>query len=137
MNIELTEKQFRRLIDLVYVGNWVLNSTRDVGDRISEYDEVESAVLSHCAAAGMDVLVNVRPDGVFPSKAFEDGGIHEAVSDYEDAVFFEILAEELARRDMEQEQIPRDDVRELTRRMDEYMDEFEANGTTNLVVDKL
>ena len=41
MKIELTEKQFRRLLDLVYIGNWVLNSTRG-DDRIREYDEVES-----------------------------------------------------------------------------------------------
>ena len=26
MEIKLTEKQFRRLLDLVYIGNWVLNS---------------------------------------------------------------------------------------------------------------
>ena len=28
MQIELTNKEFRRLLDLVYIGNWVLNSTR-------------------------------------------------------------------------------------------------------------
>lgn len=28
MNIELTDKEFRRLLDLVYIGNWILNSTR-------------------------------------------------------------------------------------------------------------
>ncbi len=28
MNIDLTEKEFRRLLDLVYIGNWILNSTR-------------------------------------------------------------------------------------------------------------
>ena len=44
MKIDLTEKQFRRLLDLVYVGNWVMNSTRG-DDRIQEYDDVESAVL--------------------------------------------------------------------------------------------
>ena len=27
MKIDLTEKQFRRLLDLVYVGNWVMNPT--------------------------------------------------------------------------------------------------------------
>ena len=27
MEIKMTEKQFRRLLDLVYIGNWVLNST--------------------------------------------------------------------------------------------------------------
>ena len=47
MKIELTEKQFRRLLDLVYIGNWVLNSTRG-DDRICEYDEVESTVFSNC-----------------------------------------------------------------------------------------
>ena len=29
MNIELTDKEFRRLLDLVYIGNWILNSTRE------------------------------------------------------------------------------------------------------------
>ena len=28
MNLELNNKQFRRLLDLVYIGNWVLNSIR-------------------------------------------------------------------------------------------------------------
>ena len=36
MNIELTDKEFRRLLDLVYIGNWILNSTRgDDRDRKS------------------------------------------------------------------------------------------------------
>ena len=28
MTIELTEKEFRRLLDMVYVGDWVLNSAQ-------------------------------------------------------------------------------------------------------------
>ena len=28
MNIELTSKEFRRLLDMVYIGNWILNSNR-------------------------------------------------------------------------------------------------------------
>ena len=47
MEIKLTEKQFRRLLDLVYIGNWVINSTRE-NDRIQEYDQVESLIFSHC-----------------------------------------------------------------------------------------
>ena len=38
MEIKMTEKQFRRLLDLVYIGNWILNSTRG-DDRIRQYDE--------------------------------------------------------------------------------------------------
>ena len=40
MDLKLTQKQFRRLLDLVYIGNWVLNSTRG-DDRIREYRSEE------------------------------------------------------------------------------------------------
>ena len=45
MTVELTEKEFRRLLDMVYIGNWVLNSTR-VNDRFVDYDIVESKLFS-------------------------------------------------------------------------------------------
>ena len=50
-------------------------------------------------------------------------------------MFFDILAEELARRDMEEENLSADDVNELASRMDDYMDEFEKNGIDNVSVD--
>ena len=37
MKLELTKKQYRRLLDLAYIGNWILNSTRGE-DRIRDYD---------------------------------------------------------------------------------------------------
>ena len=58
MKIELTERQFRYLLDLVYIGNWVLNSTRD-NDRIQEYDQVESLIFSHCLHHKMGKLVEL------------------------------------------------------------------------------
>ena len=39
MDLNMTDKQFRRLLDLVYIGNWVLNSTRG-DDRIKETPEL-------------------------------------------------------------------------------------------------
>ena len=92
MNIELTNKQFRRLLDVVYIGNWILNSTRG-DDRFDDYDDIESLIFSHCADVGMDSLYENCDGTVLPSVAFQEGGIHEAIADYEDAVFFEILAE--------------------------------------------
>jgi DNA-binding Lrp family transcriptional regulator len=55
MEIKLSEKQFRRLLDLVYIGNWVLNSTRG-DDRIRQYDEVESVYLM---SGGYDLFVTI------------------------------------------------------------------------------
>jgi hypothetical protein len=135
MNIELTDKELRRLLDMVYIGNWILNSTRGT-DRIEDYDQVESIILANCAKAGMNALFEIKEGRVIPSAAFENGGIHEAIADYEDTVFFEILAEELARRDMDFEPIGPENFTELTSRIDEYIEEFEQNGMDNISLNK-
>ena len=133
MQIELSKKEFRRLLDLVYIGNWILNSTRGT-DRFADYDDLETKLFGLCRTTGMDTLVQ-KWEGIYvPSRAFADGGIHEAIMDYEDTVFFEILAEELARRDMDYQPVSRENYDELVSRMDDYIAEFEANGTDNLVL---
>ncbi len=133
MQIELSNREFRRLLDLVYVGNWIMNSTRG-DDRILEYDEIESKIFSHCMKNKMTSLMEVVDGEVVPSARFAEGGIHEAIMDYEDTVFYEILAEELARRDMAAEQVSQDDAEELSARMEEYFTEFEKNGIDNMKI---
>ena len=113
MKIDLTEKQFRRLLDLVYVGNWVMNSTR----------------------GGMVPLVEAYQGELIPSRAFAEGGIHEAIMAYEDTMFFEILAQELALRDMDSDAPTPENVDELRERMDTYLGEFEQHGTDNITVE--
>ena len=134
MKMELTDKEFRRLLDLVYVGNWVMNSMRG-SQRIKDYDDVESKCFSYCLKTGMYSLFEMMDGEVIPSASFEDGGIQEAIMDYEDAIFYDILAEELARRDMDAEQISQDDTGELNERMEEYYSEFEKNGIDNVKVE--
>ena len=134
MEIKLTQKQFRRLLDLVYIGNWVLNSTRG-DDRIREYDEVESLVFSHCLQNGMTKLTELYRGELIPSREFAEGGIHEAIMAYEDVTFFEILAQELALRDMDDPPITAENYDEIMGRMEEYLAEFETNGTDHITVD--
>ena len=135
MNLELTELEFRRLLDMAYIGNWILNSTRGA-DRIVDYDNIESHLFSQCPSADMETLTEYVSGVARPSAAFENGGIHEAIADYEDSIFFEILAEELARRDMDFEPIGPENLNELTSRIDEYIEEFEQNGIDNISLDK-
>ena len=134
MEIKLSEKQFRRLLDLVYIGNWVLNSTRG-DDRIRQYDEVESLILSHCLGHGMTALTELYEGELIPSRAFAEGGIHEAIMAYEDVTFFEILAQELALRDMDDPPITPENYDEVMERMGVYLMEFEQNGTDNISID--
>ena len=131
MKLELTQKQFRRLLDMAYIGNWILNSTRG-DDRFRDYDEVESLLFARAREEGMGVLAEDWKGEVVPSRAFVEGGIHEAIVEYENNVFFDILAEDLARRDMDYAPISAQNYDELVARMDEYMEEFELNGTDRL-----
>ncbi len=134
MELHLTKKQYRRLLDLVYIGNWVLNSTRE-NDRIRDYDQVESLIFSHCLDQGMAPLVELYNGEVIPSRAFAEGGIHEAIMAYEDVTFFEILAEELALRDLDADQATAENYDEVMERMEQYMGEFEAHGTDHISVE--
>ena len=72
MNIELTAKEFRRLLDLVYIGNWVLNSTRG-DDRFADYDDLESKIFALSPA-----LSEVWNGTIVPSRAYTEGGIRGA-----------------------------------------------------------
>jgi hypothetical protein len=134
MNLELNNKQFRRLLDLVYIGNWVLNSIRGE-QRFRDYDEVESLVFAKAILEGMPSLAAFYQGEVVPSRAFIEGGIHEAIAEYEGSVFFEILAEDLARRDMNDVPIDESNYAELTSRIEAYITEFEAHGTDNILID--
>ncbi|MBQ3556995.1 MAG: hypothetical protein IJA11_04285 [Oscillospiraceae bacterium] len=134
MKIELTNKQFRRLLDLVYIGNWILNSTRGE-NRFADYDEVESLLFARAAVEGMPSLAELYEGEIIPSRAFAEGGIHEAIAEYENNVFFDILAEELARRDMDDPPIDESNYAELTSRIEAYITEFEQHGIENILVD--
>ena len=135
MQIELSTTEFRRLLDLVYLGNWVLNATRG-DDRFAPYDNLESKLFALCRKNNMDILVEKWNDIDVPSKAYCDGGIHEAIAYYEDNVFYEILAEELSRRDMQYPEINDENYDEIVVRMDRYMREFQNSGLDHLVLEE-
>ena len=129
MQIELTNKEFRRLLDLVYIGNWVLNSTRGY-DRFADYDNLESKLFALSPA-----LSELWNGTVVPSRAFAEGGIHEAIAYYEDNVFYEILAEELSRRDMDYQEINEENYDEILNRMQQYMEVFQISGVDRLILE--
>ena len=134
MKLELSKKQLRRLLDMVYIGNWVLNSTRGE-QRFKDYDEVESLLFARAAIEGMPGLAELYKNEIVPSRAFVEGGIHEAIMEYENNVFFDILAEDLARRDMDDAPIDESNYAELTSRIETYITEFEEHGTDRITVE--
>ena len=51
-------------------------------------------------------------------------------------MFYEILAEELSRRDMEYPDITDDNYEEIIGRMDRYMEEFRQSGVDKLILEE-
>lgn len=134
MQIELSNKEFRRLLDMVYIGNWILNSTRG-DDRFADYDDLESKLFGLCRGTKLHALVENWQGEEIPSRAYAEGGIHEAIAYYEDNVFYEILAEELSRRDMNYPEINEDNYDEIMGRMQQYMEVFQISGVDHLVLE--
>ena len=93
------------------------------------------SIKDFCAKNGMNALISRWQGHIFPSPAYENGGIHEAIMEYENNVFFDILAEDLARRDMNDAPIDESNYAELAHRIEAYINEFEENGTDNILVD--
>ena len=135
MQIDLTPQEFRRLLDLVYMGNWVLNSNRG-NNRFQDYDDLESKLFGLCRGTKLRVLTEDWNGIPIPSRAYAEGGIHEAIALYEDTVFYEILAEELSRRDMAYPEITDDNYAEIIGRMEDYMREFQASGVDHLILEE-
>jgi len=133
MELSLTKNQLRLLCDLVYAGNWVINSTRE-DERIEPYDLLEAKVFFQAAKEGMPELADISPMGTLPSQAYVNGGIHEAIMDYEDITFYQILAEELARRDLRDKDLDGEDREELKALINEYLYEFSVSGLENVRV---
>ena len=96
---------------------------------------MESMIFSHCLCHGMGKLVELYQGELIPSRAFANGGIHEAIENYEDVVFYEILAEELALRDLDGESLTRENYGALMERIDTYLDEFDEHGTEHISID--
>ena len=92
-------------------------------------------VFGQAVLEGMPNLAELYQGEIVPSRAFVEGGIHEAIEEYENNVFFDILAEDLARRDMDDAPIDESNYAELASRIDAYITEFEEHGTDNILVD--
>ena len=134
MQIDLTQKEFRQLLDMVYIGNWVLNSIRG-NDRFADYDDLESKLFGLCRGTKLRILTEDWNGIPIPSKPYVEGGIHEAIGVYEDTIFYEILAEELSRRDMQYPEITDDNYDEIVGRMEGYMQEFQNSGVDHLILE--
>jgi len=95
-----TKDEFRRLLILTYLGEWVMTSHKD--ESRSEYTSILDKMLSFAHRMGLDEYVSWQdtPSRIEPSMLLEDEG-RKFMEEYEDRFFFDELAERLSQVDIE------------------------------------
>jgi len=99
MNITLSRDQYEKLIHLVYLGNWLVNSYRG-NERLAEYDKLAEDILSFAQSAGLKdhVEFDEFEGRYYPSRKLDEE-LRAFWEDYDEDVFWNMLIDGLAERD--------------------------------------
>ena len=99
INLKLQEHELERLMKLVYLGNWLINSCRAESD--AKYDALVEKVFALAEKAGRPEYADYEQElkAFVPSAVFEQEA-QAYVNKYNTAIFWEELVLHLARRDL-------------------------------------
>lgn len=147
MKLDITEEEYRSLLDLLYMGNWVLHAHKsEEDDRTKPYDTLLQKIYSSAGAAGFGPLVEYDPRDrrFYPAPEFENSTkAVEFIDEFVDDSFWDELAFRLAERDAARrvggyEQLrllgPDERTALMTPAEERYYDEFYQNGIDHLVI---
>lgn len=146
MNIDFTKEEFRALLDMVTLGDWVITSHDTQKDPAKEiYAAVLQKVFSRAEEFGYGDLVVFDPElqEFFETRDYEESEKEEFIDEYDSNTFWDQLISRLAERDVVREQgleramsmSPEDRLRELHKHEMKYSDEFEAHGIERIRLD--
>ncbi|HEY6736915.1 MAG TPA: hypothetical protein VI322_04335 [Candidatus Saccharimonadia bacterium] len=139
MNLHLTSAEYRKLIELAYLGEWMVNAQHDP----EFHDEDARAVVQKLLASHPqpEVEQDDETQEYFMTLDWIERLYEQYILDYDDHVFWDELTERLAQRDLAKsrgvslEDINRDDdLLELRPYEERYHDELEAHGIERLEI---
>ncbi|MDB4867403.1 MAG: hypothetical protein JWR03_1736 [Cohnella sp.] len=143
MKIDLNNKQYRDLIELLFLGNWLANASRtgaEGDERLEKYEEIRDYILSQAKHFQADDVVKEEGNDFYTTMDFEEL-LMPIVEEYDDYTFWEQISMKLANRDLLREIGPVSQMKEEHReRMyeieEQYENEFNKNGLKNLAIMK-
>ena len=148
MKINITRKEYRKLLELLMVADSVLDvyEAEDPDDG-KEYDEVIQKFLSYAKEMGCENLIehDAEEDEYYPTSEFEDNGQYmEIVDKFAVDSFWETLISRLAERDLRaskgvaaQEEFSFEDMVSFIGESEEqWADEFAEHGLQRITVNK-
>lgn len=145
MKINFTKKEYRVLIDLLEMADWLL-SAHDVKDdkRKEKYKEVIQKIYAYAKEFGFDDLIDYSETlkGFYGTRKLDDADYNQYINEYDDNNFWETLIDRLAERDLatelELEGIKGISFEEHLKRIEKYEEkwavEFETNGLKRIEI---
>lgn len=143
MEIDFTEKQYARLLKVLYLGTW-MTDTFDT-ESSNESDDLEQYVLSFAKDFGLKDHVTYDEDlkaYSYTGEFEKSSGVRQIINEYDENVFWYELIHRMAKRDFMRAHgtgtIGKMSIKERFEREEEYIkwyeDEFGTNSIENLAV---
>jgi hypothetical protein len=148
LNINFTDKEYRLLLDAVFMADWVLTSHDTGPDPDNDpFQMLFQKIYSYAREAGCAELVEEESSSnrYCPSREYEEQSeVYEWIEEYNALSFWEELIERITERDVMRETPPagRDQLtaEEYWQRAEpyekKYAAEFEKHGIDRLVIDE-
>ena len=146
MKILFTKTEYRALLDMIYLAEWMLTAYLDEPEPSNEkYKHIAQKIYSHAREMGCERLVDVAKDTneYMPSRELEEkGGVRELIEFYDSETFWDQLVDRMTDRDVKakvgSEEADRLSAEEYWKISDPiaeaYEDEFDTHGIDRLKV---
>jgi len=149
--IELSKEQFKTLLKVVYLGNWLANANRNgnPGDPyLEEYRTIENYIFSFAKQFGLGEYVDeeeAASGNFYPTRIFEEEpDIQKIIKEYDEETFWDELIDHLGDRDFfrhySEDEIQKmsqnERLKKLYKFIDKWADEIDKYGIERLKIEK-
>jgi hypothetical protein len=103
MKILFSKKEYRLLLDMMYLSDWMMNSHHsDPELHNQEYSALRKKILSYHKEMGLEEIIEYSSadDEYYELSDYEDELQEKFIEPYEDEVFWDELSDRLAERDL-------------------------------------
>ncbi len=147
MNIDISTKEYRDLLDILHIADVVMSGhRRDEDKRTERHRALIQKLYALARGVGLDLLVsyNESMNQYVPSPDYEQNTlVHAVIDEFGNHLFWDELINRLSSRDAEQIAGGNDRLNAMSNSdrqnlegpiRQRYIDEFTANGVANLVL---
>ena len=144
MKIDITKQEYRNLLDLIYLGEWMLGANDSNNSGVGEgHAAVVQKIFSLAAEMGCATLIERSKESgeFFPTREYDENTpVRDHIDAYDEECFWSQLIHRLTDRDLEVEnkalgrtiESPEDYIRASHPIEEKYAEEFRNNGLSRI-----